>query len=145
MGRRGRRHTFIAMVGVTVILAGCGGGSTEGGSKDHNDTVVASARKQERSKADVIARLRPLLQLHEYAGVDNAFTVPPGGEDVKLGEKGNECSIEDVAVDKDEVAFLRDNDHAILSPDGSTAVQVEIFMGTPYSVCLDAVRKALKW
>jgi hypothetical protein len=141
------RGRSVSLVGVaaSVILAGCGGGSTEGASKDHNDSVVASARTQEQSKADVISKLRPLLQLHEYAGVDNAFTVPPGGADVKLGEKGNECSIENVAVDKDEVAFLRDNDHAILSPDGSTAVQVQIFMGTPYSVCLKAVRDALDW
>lgn len=132
---------IVVLVSTVMVAAGCGN-RTAPAPDGHNDTAIENAQHAERTKADVMARLKTQLQLHEYAGDESAFTVPPGSEDVRVGGPGNECSIGDVLVGGD-VAAAKGDGKAIMSPDGKAAVIVTEFVGTPVSVCLTAVRDAL--
>jgi hypothetical protein len=129
------------------LFGGCGssGGAGGGGSAaSHNNAVIQQARSSETSVASLRAKISNALQLHTYAGVPDAFTVPPGGPDVLLGQSGNECSIDNIVVGDQAKQYLNDR-NALISPDGRAAVKVGPFQGTPDSVCLEAVRHALHW
>lgn len=139
-------------VAAIVGAGGCGssnsGNASAGGTpsgSSHNDAVISQAQTSEASVAQLRAKLKARLQLHKYAGVDNAYTLPPGQPDVHLGEPGKECSIDDIVVGKDQAEQYSGDDHTLLSPDGNAAVAVDVFQGTPLSDCLQAARDALGW
>src|SRR4051812_37974150 len=104
-----------AILGIAGLLAvGCGGGGSSG---NENDAVINNAQASEASATQLRAKLAGPLQLHSYAGVDNAFTVPPGQPDVNLGEPGNECSVDDIYIGKDQVDAYK-GPETLVSPDG---------------------------
>jgi hypothetical protein len=119
-------------------------GGGDGKARSHNDQIISAAQSSMHSEAAIHAALKDKLQLHEYAGVPDSFTVPVGLPDVHMGENGDECSIDEILVGKDEVSGSSGND-TLVSPDGSSAVVVGKFQGSDMSACLKAVRDALGW
>lgn len=136
----GRR--LVVALSVALLVAGCGGG---GSSHNSNESKINEARKSEASAEQIREKLKKALQLHPYAGVDDAFTLPPGRPDVHLGESGKECSIDLIKVGRDAVQAYSSDTNVLVSPDGTAMVKVGTFLGTPKSDCLEAARQALGW
>lgn len=137
---------FITAALAVLMLAACGSSTN-----NNNNDVVAKAKQSEASEAQIHDKLATALQLHEYAGVQDTYTVPVGQPDVLQGEDGTQCEISDITVGKDRVAFLKNNEvgddaaNTLISPDEDAAVQVGVFQGSQASVCLEAARSALGW
>lgn len=129
----------IAVALLSLTLAACGG------SSNSNQSKINRAKASEASAQQIHAKLAQALQLHPYAGVQDAFTIPTGSPDVALGQSGEECSIDLIEVGKDAVAAYSGDQDALVSPDQNAVVKVGYFQGTPESDCLMAVRTALGW
>jgi hypothetical protein len=136
------RPRLVTMLILAPFALGACGGSSHGPA--HNDAIISDAKAADASAHEVHAKLARKLQLHEYAGVSDAFTIPPGKRDVRDGESGRECSIDGIFV-ADSVQAYRGDDATLISPGGDAAVKVTEFRGTPESDCLEIVRKALGW
>lgn len=132
--------TRATLTAAAVALAG--GGACGSSSTNPNDSVVARAKGSEATVSQVQAKLASALQLHEYAGVENAFTVPIGSPDVYMGDSGTECSL-DIYAGRE--AQFHAGDSSLKSPDGQIVVDVGVFQGGWQSECLQAVRTATGW
>jgi hypothetical protein len=129
-----------AILSVALVLAGCGGSSSNA-----NESKINRAKATEAIAPQIRATLARTLDLHSYAGVHDAFTVPPGRPDVIQGEGGNECFIALVEAGRDAVTTYLGSPDVVVSPERDALVEVVEFQGTPESVCLEAVRGALGW
>jgi hypothetical protein len=117
-----------------------------------NDEKVDSAQEQEQSNANVkqeiLSKLES-LELHEYAGVENSYTVPLGSPDVYMGDEGKgieQCSIDDIAaISEDEASLYASEDSTLVSPDEDVIVDVSVFQGSSQAKCMAAVQDALDW
>jgi hypothetical protein len=129
-----------ATLTVALALAGCGGSSS-----NSNESKINRAKATEAIAPQIRATLARELHLHSYAGVHDAFTVPPGRPDVIQGEGGNECFIALVEASRDAVTTYQGSADVLISPHQDAVVEVVEFQGTSESVCLEAVRGALGW
>jgi hypothetical protein len=139
--RRSAGEWKVVAVGVAFLLAGCGGGS----STNSNESKINKARAAEGSAAQIHAKLASALQLHSYAGVTDAYTIPPGGPDVYAGQSGKECDIDLIEAGSAAVQTYAADPNVLVSPDKNAVVKVGTFQGTPTSDCLQAAKNALGW
>lgn len=135
-----------AVVATAVALASCGGNSQStptGTQAPSNQTKIEQAQSTRTDAAGIYAKLTARLKLHEYAGVTHAFTVPVGAPDVHAGERGTECSIDNVSAGP---GF--DEPTSLISPDGKMVVDVGAFQseyGDDTAKCLKTAADALGW
>jgi histidine ammonia-lyase len=132
-----------AIAVAAVALAGCGGDSGSKGFAS-NDARINKAQQSEASAETIHAKLERALQLHHYAGVDDAYTVPVGSPDVHQGESGYECNIDGVYIGQ-QARMQASESNALVSADGNAVVEVGTFQGTPTSVCIKTAKHALGW
>jgi hypothetical protein len=92
---------------------------------------INRASASEGSVAQTHAKLTQSLQLHSYAGVDDAYTVPPASADVYAGQSGEKCSTDLIDIGTDAVQTYSDDEPAPVSPDKDAVVKVDPFQNTP--------------
>ena len=149
-----RKIITITAIGLTTLgVVACGGSESKDSAQiQSNDEKVSAVQEQEQStaeaKQEILSKLKP-LRLHEYAGVEDSYTVPIGSPDVHLGDEGQgieQCSINDVvAVSAEELSLYASDDSALVSPDENIVVDVDKFSGSSQAKCMAVVQSALGW